>query len=183
MSTSLLDTPEYRAAQRFVKLTVEKRELRAQMDEIDAQLKTLQPALVGFLTASGLPGFMVKDYLLYPYREPWIYPITGVSRPMVCEALKISGLGKMVTENYSTQSLTKYVKELEASHKLISGLQPDTLETILPPALAHILHTKPAYSIRIQKKARAYSSAEEAFSAEFPAEPEFNQQETNDESE
>lgn len=178
MSTSLLDTPEYQAAQRFVKLTIEKRELRAQMDEIDAQLKTLGPALVGFLTASGLPGFVVKDYLLYPHREPWVYPITGVSRPMVCEALKISGLARMVSENYSTQALTRYVKDLEDHHKLVTGgLPPDTLEKILPPALSHILHVKPAYNIRVQKKTRAYSSAEEAFQSE----PETNQQETNDE--
>lgn len=150
--SSLVDTPEYQAALRFVDLTVEKRALRDRMNEIDKQLATLEPALVGYLSATGVPQFSVKDYLLFPQREPWIYPAIGISRQMVCEALKISGLGRMVTENYSTQSLTRYVKDLEDHHKLITGLQPGVLEKLLPPALAHILNVKAAFRIRIKKK-------------------------------
>jgi hypothetical protein len=151
---SLVETPEYQAAARFVDLTLEKRALLDRLDEITAQLKTLEPALVGYLTAAKQPRFAVRDYLLSTAREPWIYPITGVSREMVCEALKISGLAKMVKENYSTQSLTAHIKGLEAHHKLTAGLQPDALEKILPPALAHILQVKPAYKIRVERKQR-----------------------------
>lgn len=159
---SLTETPEYQAALRFVDLTVEKRALRDRMNEIDEQLKTLEPALVGYLSAAGMPQFAVNNYLLYPQREPWIYPATGVSRQMVCEALKISGLARMVSENYSTQSLTRYVKDLEVHHKLIAGLNPGALEKLLPPALAHILNVKAAFRIRVKKKeAPAYISNHE----------------------
>lgn len=153
MST-LIETPEYQAAARFLDLTLEKRALRERMDEINNQLKTLEPALVGFLSAANQPRFAVKDYILSTAREPWVYPITGVSREMVCEALKISGLAKMVKENYSTQSLTAHVKSLEEHHKLIAGLQPDALEKLLPPALAHLLNVKPAFKIRLERKPR-----------------------------
>jgi hypothetical protein len=173
--SSLVETPEYQAAARFVELTLEKRAIKERLKELETQLKTLEPALVGYLSAAGLPCFAVKNYLVAPHREPWVYPITGVSRPMVCEALKISGLGRMVSENYSTQSLTKYIKDLEEHHKLISGLQPGALEKLLPPALAHILNIKPAFSIRVQKKARAYAE-------EFEQEINQEEQETNDES-
>lgn len=150
--SSLLETPEYQAAARFVDLTVEKRALRNRMNEIDKQLSTLEPALVGYLGAAGLPEFAVKGYLLYPQREPWIYPATGISRQMVCEALKISGLARMVSENYSTQSLTRYVKDLEEHHKLIAELKPGALDKLLPPALAHILNIKAAFRIRVKEK-------------------------------
>lgn len=152
--SSLVETPEYQAALRFVDLTVEKRALRDRMNEIDKQLATLEPALVGYLSAAGLPQFAVKDYLLFPQRDPWIYPMTGVSRQMVCEALKISGLGDMVKENYSTQALTAHVKSLEDHHKLIAGLHTGALEKLLPPALAHILNVKAAFRIRVKKKER-----------------------------
>lgn len=148
---SLVDSPEYRAAARFVDLTVEKRALRDRIKEIDGQLKTLEPALVGYLGALGLGRFAVKDYLLFPAREPWIYPAPGISRQMVCEALKISGLASMVSEGYDTRTLTRYVKDLEEHSKLISGLQPGALEKLLPPALAHILNVKAAFRVRIKK--------------------------------
>ena len=170
---SLLDTPEFQAAQRFVDLTLEKRALKDRLKEIDGHLKTLEPALVGYLSAAALPCIAVKNYLVAPHREPWIYPIPGVSRQMVCEALKISGLARMVAENYSTQALTRYVKDLEEHHKLITELQPDALDKILPPALSHILHIKPAFSIRVQKKTRSYDQ-------EFEP-PANEEQETNDE--
>lgn len=162
--SSLVETPEYQAAERFVDLTVEKRALRARMDEIDAQLKALEPALIGYLSAAGLARFAIRDYLIYPHREPWVYPITGVSRQMVCEALKMSGLGRMVSENYSTQSLTKYVKDLEEHNRLVAGLDAGALEALLPPALGHLVNVKASFHIRVQKKERsAFTQESEAF--------------------
>jgi hypothetical protein len=166
--SSMLDTPEFQTATRFVELTLEKRALKERLKEVEGHLRTLEPALVGYLSAASLPCIAVKNYLVAAHREPWIYPITGVSRQMVCEALKISGLARMVSENYSTQALTAHIKSLEEHHKLISGLQSDGLDKLLPPALAHILHIKPAYGIRVQKKERSYGQ-------------EFEEQETNDE--
>lgn len=147
-----METPEYQAGLRFIELTLEKRALRARMDAIDKKLKTLEPALVGYLSAAALPEFVVENYLLYPQRQPWVYPRTGVSRQTVCEALKISGLARMVSENYSTTALTRYVKDLEDHHKLITELAPDGLDKLLPPALAHILNIKAAFHIRVKEK-------------------------------
>jgi hypothetical protein len=173
--TSLVDTPEHQAAARFVELTLEKRAIKERLKELDGALKTLEAALVGYLSATGLPCFAVRNYLVTPYREPWVYPIPGVSRQMVCEALKISGLHRMVTENYSTQSLTRYVKDIEVHHNLIGDLEPGALEKLLPPALAHIINIKAANGIRVQKRERSYAE-------EYKQDPNF-EEETNDDTE
>lgn len=152
--SSLIETPEYRAAARYVDLLVEKKALRKRLDEVNRQLPPLEAALAGHLSALGLPKFVVKGYLLYTQREPLIYPMDGVSRQMVCEALKISDLAELVIENYSTQSLTRYVKDLEEDYKLTTGHDPGALEKekLLPPALAHILHLKAKFHVRIKEQ-------------------------------
>jgi hypothetical protein len=155
MST-LLDSPEYQAAQRFLELSLERKELRQRLDEVTAQIKNLEPALVGYLSALGQPRFAIRDYVLSTARKPWIYPLTGVSREAVCEALKLSKLGHMVKENYSTESLTRYVKDMEEDRRVIAGLEPGSLDKLLPPALAHLLYVEPTYSIRVERKERAY---------------------------
>lgn len=151
---SLTETPEYRTAQRFAELTVEKQALKERLDEIVAQLKAIEPALVGYLTSLGMQQFAVRGYLLYQQREPMIYPARGISRQQVCEALKMSSLGYMVKENYSTQSLSAYVKRQEEGHQgqLIAGLDEGALGKLLPPALAGILDLKNNFHIRVKEK-------------------------------
>jgi hypothetical protein len=168
MMSSLAETPEYQAARRFVDLTIEKRELRDRLNAIEEQLKALEPALVGYLAALGQREFVVANYLLYPHRQPWVYPAPGITRLQVCEALKISGLGRMVAENYSTESLTHYVKELEAHHqlttgeKLTVGLHAGALERLLPAALAHLLNVKAAFQIRVKQNKEPFPYAYDA---------------------
>jgi hypothetical protein len=154
--SSLAETPELRAFARFIDLTIEKRQLNARLKDIEETLKAMQPALLAHLSASGLKSLHLNHHLVSPHREPWIYPMTGVSRQRVCEALKIAGLGRYVQENYNTMSLTAYVKQLEERAKLITGLEEgksdDALRQLLHPALAEILHVKAAYSLRVRKK-------------------------------
>lgn len=150
--SSLVESPEYQAFARFVELTVEKRQLRARLKELEAALKAMQPALLGYLTTNDMPSFAAKNYLIYQHREPWVYPMTGISRQMVCEALKVAGLEKMVTENYSTHRLTSYLKQLEIHSRLIAGEDPGDLRKLLHPALAAILDLNPAHSLHIRKQ-------------------------------
>lgn len=148
----LTDTPEYESFRRFLELTLEARRLRDRLNEIIPQIKKMQPALLGYLGAAGLPSLPVGEYTLYPHREPWVYPALGVSRGAVCAALKAAGMGQMVKENYNTQSLTTYVKQLEQHHHLTTGLN-GTLAELLPAPLAKVLAVKPAFSVRVKQKA------------------------------
>lgn len=157
--SSLAETPEYQAFLRFIDLKVEQRQLQSRLDEIKETVKAMQPALLAYLAAAGLQSLTLNGYMVLPQREPWIYPMRGVSRQRVCEALKMAGLGRMVSENYSTQSLTKYVKDLEDHSRLITGLDENVnaLERLLHPALAEILHVQASYSLHIRKKEDPYA--------------------------
>lgn len=163
--SSLVESPEYQAFRRFVDLTIEKRELQARLDELKETLKAMQPALLAYLAAANMGGLTVNGYLISPRREPWIYPMLGVSRQRVCEALKVAGLGRMVSENYNTRTLTSYIRQLEEHARLIAGFEEESdsnsLEKLpgLHPALAEILHVKAAYSLQIKKSGKEDANA------------------------
>lgn len=170
--SSLAETPEYQAFARFIDLTVEKKQKEARVKELKDILKAMQPSLLAYLSANNLPLFAVGEHTLYPHREPWIYPMTGVSRQQVCEALKIAGLGRLVQENYNTKSLTSYIKQLEEHSKLIIGLEdanenePDALRELLHPALAEIMNVKASFSLHVRKKEDRYAKYQRADEAE-----------------
>lgn len=72
---------------------------------------------------------------------------------MVITALKAAGLEKYVKENYSTQSLTKYISDLEEEYA--NELRNETMKSVLeivPAPLAEVIELKPAYVIHATKK-------------------------------
>jgi hypothetical protein len=159
---SLAETPEYQAFQRFIALTLERREIEARLRELKESLKAMQPSLLAYLAAAQMPMLALGAYEVRPRRDPWIYPLIGVSRERVCEALKIAGLSRMVKENYSTQSLTAYLKQLEERSRLIAGAEEpgaddEGLRRLLHPALAEIMHVKAAYSLLVTRKDSAFA--------------------------
>lgn len=160
--SSLVETNEYQACLRLLDAKIELKQTQARARELRNIINALQPPLLAYFTAAGLESLAIKGYLLAPHREPWIRPMYGISRQRVCEALKIAGLGRMVKEDYSTTSLTKYVKDLEDHAKLI--VEDDSggkLGQLLHPALAEILSLKAAYSIHITKKESPFSKYNE----------------------
>jgi hypothetical protein len=109
----------------------------------------------------------VEGFTMSPKREPWVYPVTGVNRQTVCEALKLSGLGRFVKEGFSTRSITAYVKELEAHHNLLAGADPGALKELLPPALAQVLEVRPSFRLQVldrrnkNKRSETYATTTE----------------------
>lgn len=156
--SSLADSPEFQAARRFLQATLMKRQGEAQVREAKEVIHAIQPSLLAHLTAAGIKSITIDGYALSPHREPRVYPLKGVSKQKVCEALKIAGLGGMVREDYSMSSLTAHVKQLEEHAKLIVGLedadesQASALAQLLHPALAQILQIEPTFSLHVRKK-------------------------------
>lgn len=155
------DSPEYQAFRRFIALTAEKREHNLRIQEINPLLRALEPVLLGYLGQNGYSLVKIDGFTLSRKREPWVYPQSGVSRAAVCEALKLSGLGRLVHEGYHTRSLTSYIRELEEHHNLLVGTRPEALKELVPAPLAHVLEIKPGFRLQILDKRTTTEPMEE----------------------
>lgn len=149
------DTPEHQAFTVFAGLTDRKRELEAELKEIEGQLKVLQPQLLAYFAESGFKLVRLERYTISPIREPWVYPAQGQDRQSVIEALKACGMGHYVFEQYNTKSLTKYVRELEDGLALTGQSEADALANVLkemPPELAGVIEIKPSFHIQARRR-------------------------------
>jgi len=151
-NTPRLDSAEYRAFTRFIALTVEKRQLNDRLKEIEPELRTLEPLLLGYLGEGGYQAVTVEGYHLAPHREPWVYPARDVTRGEVCQALVACGWERFVKVNFSTRSLTAHVRQLEEHHQLLTEGDPNAVLEILPPELVQVLEIKPGYRLHVTKK-------------------------------
>lgn len=169
----LADGPELEAARRFVAATLAKREAEARVRETKNVLRAIQPSLLAYLSAAGIKSVTIDGYALSPHRTPWIYPIKGVSKQEVCEALRIAGLGHMVREDFSISALTAHIEQLEERAQLLAGVEGEaedetggedeaSLARLLHPALAKIMQVQAAFSLHVRKKSGPYDKYEKA---------------------
>ena len=163
---AMTESPEYQAFRRFAQLTAHKRELNEQLHEMQKQMDALEPVLLAYLTQNGLEMIKVEGFTMAPAREPWIYPKAGLGRPQVCEALKLSGLGRMVTENYNTRTLTKYVRELEEHRTLLAPSDSAALGELLPAPLAQVVEVRPGYRLQVLDRRTAAKGLSHPFEEE-----------------
>jgi len=149
------NSPEYEAFSSFAKLTARKRELASEIKEIDTTLKAMEPQLLTFLGEGGYQAVSVEGFTLSPHREPWVGPGPGQTRASVCQALKAAGLAHYVREDFSTRSLTTFIKEIETrcEDQIASGEITSVLD-VLPPELRGALRVAPTYRVNVMKNWR-----------------------------
>ena len=145
-----LESPEHHAFVTFARLTSKKRDLKEELDAIEAQLRALEPQLLAYLGEGGYQLVRVEGYTISPHREPWVYPRQGQTRGSVCQALKACGLAHYVNEQFNTRSLTKYIRDLEVQHQLLST-GGDVID-LLPKELALVIEVRPTYRIQALRR-------------------------------
>ena len=158
--SSLAESHEYQAMERFIDLSMERKRLKRLLDEVNSQIAALEKPLLAAMTAAGLTKTTINGVTLYQQREPWVRPLDGIPRPRVCEGLKLAGLGYMVSENFNTNQLTAYLKQLEQrALTLGSGggeelpvLTDDDLRQLLPAAIRDMMNVHAAYKLHTRKK-------------------------------
>ena len=141
-------TPEA-ALHAFLELIREKRRLNHRLEEIQEEINSLEPLLLSHFGQNAITQMKLEGMTLSPQRMPWVYPQDGVSRQTVCAVLKASNLASFVTENYSTQTLTAYIKELEEHHQLLRLDNEQAVLDLLPQALAEIIEIRPSYRLHV----------------------------------
>jgi len=98
----------------FVSLEKKKKDLDAELKAAKQRLDELEEIIIPMFVADGVPSMAVEadgmTRTLSIYQDVYASPLN--EREEVVAALKLSELGAYVAENYNTNSLTSYVREV-----------------------------------------------------------------------
>jgi hypothetical protein len=100
----------------FVSMENRKKELDAELKAVKQQLDDLEEALVPQFIEDGVQRMTVDGRTVSIQQDVYASPLND--REDVVDALKQSELGQYVAENYNTNSLTAFVRELKRDVEL-----------------------------------------------------------------
>jgi len=138
----------------FVALEKRKRDLDSELKSIAARLEDLEQALVPQFLHDGVASMRVDGRTVYLARDIYAGPLND--RSEVIAALKASELGQYVSENYNTQSLKAFVREVAEEVRLRCEQEErlfteDEVRAALPAPLGDTLKISFVYSLRSRK--------------------------------
>ncbi len=130
----------------FVSLEYHKKELDADLKATKQKLDELEERIIPMFIEEGVPSMTVEvdgaKRTLSIYPDVYASPIND--REEVVEALKASELDQYVAENYNTNSLTAFVREIwkelrEVASREKRVVTDDDLRAALPAPLQPVL--------------------------------------------
>jgi hypothetical protein len=138
----------------FVALEKRKRDLDAELKAVAARLDDLEQALVPQFVTDGVVSMKLGGYTVYLAQDVYASPLNG--RSQVIAALKASELAQYVSENYNTQSLKAFVRELAEEVRLRCQQQQrlfteEEVRAALPAPLGNSLKISFVHSLRTRK--------------------------------
>ena len=144
----------------FVSLENRKRDLDASLKAANQRLDELEGLIIPQFIEEGVPSIAVtvdgSTRTLSIYPDVYASPIND--RPEVAAALKASELGQYVAENYNSNSLTAYVREVWREVLLLAKQQnriaaEDDVRAALPKPLGEVLKISLVHKLSSRKKA------------------------------
>jgi hypothetical protein len=144
----------------FVSLETRKKELDADLKATKQRLDELEEQIIPMFVEEGVPSMTVEvDGLkrtLSIYPDVYASPLND--REEVVDALKQSGLDQYVAENYNTNSLTSFVREIWKELLATAGREKrivteDDLRAALPLVLAGTLKLSIIHKLSSTRKA------------------------------
>ena len=113
----------------FVCLEKRKRDLDAELKQVKQQIDDLEQALIPqFIELGADPSVRVDGLTIWLVQEVYASPVND--RQEVADALKLSELGQYVAENYNSNSLSAYVREVAREQAV---LPEERLRVLLDP--------------------------------------------------
>jgi vacuolar-type H+-ATPase subunit I/STV1 len=126
----------------FVSLENRKKDLDAELKSVKQQLDDLEEALVPQFIEDGVQRMTVDGRTVSIQQDVYASPLND--REDVVDALKQSELGQYVAENYNTNSLTAFVREVKRDVELRAQSEnrmytEDDVRAALPEPLGRAL--------------------------------------------
>jgi vacuolar-type H+-ATPase subunit I/STV1 len=126
----------------FVSLENRKKDLDAELKSVKQQLDDLEEALVPQFIEDGVQKMTVDGRTVSIQQDVYASPLND--REDVVDALKQSELGQYVAENYNTNSLTAFVREVKRDVELRAQSEnrmytEDDVRSALPEPLGRAL--------------------------------------------
>jgi hypothetical protein len=144
----------------FVSLENRKRDLDAELKATSQKLDAQEDLIIPQFIEAGVPSIAVtvdgvtRTLSIYP--DVYASPLND--RSEVTAALKASELGQYVAENYNSNSLTAYVREVWREVLLLAKQQnrlatEDDVRIALPKPLGEVLKISLVHKLSSRKKA------------------------------
>jgi hypothetical protein len=138
----------------FVCLETRKRELDSELKAIAARIDDLEQALVPQFLNDGVASMKVNGRTVYIAQDIQAGPLND--RAEVIGALRRSELGQYISENYNTQSLRAFVREVAEEARLRCQQQnrlftEEEVRVALPSPLCDALKISFVHSLRSRK--------------------------------
>ena len=138
----------------FVCLENRKKELDAEQKQVKQQLDDLEEALVPQFIQDGIQKMTVDGRTVSLVHDIYASPLK--EREDVVAALKASELGQYVAENYNTNSLTAFVREVARDVAILAEREgrpygEDEVLQALPKPLGSALKVSFVHSLRSRK--------------------------------
>ena len=143
----------------FVSLENRKRDLDAELKAANQRLDELEDLIIPQFIEAGVPSIAVtvdgSTRTLSIYPDVYASPLNG--RTEVAAALKASELGQYVAENYNSNSLTAYVREvwrevLQLAKRENRVATEEDVRAALPKPLGEVLKISLVHKLSSRKK-------------------------------
>jgi hypothetical protein len=140
--------PEFPTFKRAVALLRAKSRNKRELEEIDAELKRLQPLVSSYFAQHTLPRLTIDGMTLYIRRDLWARPKSKGQTPEVCRVMRATGYEHFVHDTFNVNSLSAHIRDLERQNldRIDSGEIAD-VTALLPPALAAVLNVGSTYTL------------------------------------
>lgn len=141
----------------YLRLEKEKKDLNASLKVVQEKLDALDVTITGMLLGAGVDSMKVDGRLVYLAQEVFIGAADGCERADVIAALKADeDASAFVSENYNSQSLRSWVKEIAES--VVTACRDagelyteDKVLEALPAGLRNVLRITFGKTIRTRK--------------------------------
>lgn len=133
--------------QEFLELTKRKREIKAELDMVESDLKTLNQRVIEYLDGQGVDSVRVGGRTVYVNRM--IYAsFAGVDPAVYIPALEAAGMGALVQPKVDGQRLSAAVREFDNGQDRLS---PEEIQARLPESLRGLVKISEVFTPRVKQ--------------------------------